>query len=645
MTTILAATHGVALIAYALACLALGAAVLRVLLPPQATSGGVHSLGRSSSAFILGQGVLTQALVLAGLVLDFTSTLVWAAVALSVMLGAVALRAELKPLVIAIGDARAGWRSETSYAWKATALFSGMLLVLWGCAALVYPPMGDGEAFYFVYGKFIAAGGKLAPLTGNYEPFSTIGLLGEVHFAALMSIAGASAAKLFVWLIACAACMALWEIGRTCGLGPRGRLVTVVLTLTSSTFVLYIPDGKVDLFAAALGLGAYYWALQPANSLAPLAASRLSGLFAGLACVAKFSYIPVLAPGLLLLFLLKRSDPGIRSRLLPLANLALFAGLALLPHLTKNTVFFGEPLAPFVTASSERAWLNQVWFGPEATAWIVKTYPLALVFGQYPMQGGTLSFAWLALLPLAFLLPRSCYSLGGPLGQATAAGLLGLVLWVSFRPSVIAPRYILAPLLLLFLPVGKVAETPFGSHTRLLEHAALACLLVACLTNVLSEGRALRDGIAFARGRLPPCYRASIYCAELARVNDVARPGERAFLLLYHSYWLRPDLLLCRNTHAEGLAVKAATSAEDAWSKLAAAGLSLLVVDRTSHAADFKRLWNERPDWIAASELYRGTHVIAYRIASRQSDQATRSCEPGADGGWELREAVAAKGT
>ena len=635
---------GVALVAYALACVALGAAMLRLVLRQQAIDG-VHALARFSSAFIIGQGVLAQALLLAGLVLDFTSTLVWAAVALSIALGARALRAEAKPLSLVARDAWAGWRNEESYAWKAIALLCGALLLLWGCAALAYPPMGDGEAFYFVYGKFIAAGGKLVPLTGDYEPFSTIGLLGEVHFAAVMAIAGAAAAKLLVWLTACAACLALWEIGRTCGLGQRGRLVTVVLTLTSSTFVLYIPDGKVDLFAVALGLCAYYWALQPATTLMPLAASRLSGLSAGLACVAKFSYIPVLAPGLLLLILAKRGGgSGARGRLLVLANLALFAALGALPHLTKNTVFFGEPLAPFVTAVSERAWLNQVWFGPEATAWIVKTYPLALVFGQYPMQGGTLSFAWLALLPLAVFLPRSYYSLKGPLGQATAAGLLGLVLWVCLRPSVIAPRYILAPLLLLFLPVGSAVETLFGAQARLLGRAAVACLLVACLANVVSEGRALRDGIAFVRARLPACYRASIYCTELARVNDVARPGERALLLLYYSYWLRPDLLICRNTARESLAVKRATTVEDAWTKFTAAGLSLLVVDPTSHASDFKRLWNERPDWIVANELYRGTHIIAYRIASRDpAHKATPACERGPEGGWEVAQQVAGK--
>ena len=629
------ATHGLALIAYAIACLALGLGLLRLLLRHQAAC--VPPLARFSSAFIVGQGVLAQLLVLAGLVYDFTGVLVWAAMALSISLGAGALRNEAMPLMIVLRDARAGFRNERSYAWNGIALLSGTLLVLWGCAALAYPPMGDGEAFYFVYGKFIAAGGNLVPLTGNYEPFSTIGLLGEVHFAALMTIAGPAAAKLLVWLTACAACIALWEIGRVCGLGRRARLVTVTLTLTSSTFVLYIPDGKVDLFAAALGLCAYYWALQPAGTLAPSTTSRLAGLCAGLACVAKFSYIPVVAPGLLLLFLVKR-DAGIRDRVVALANLALFAALAVLPHLTKNAVFFGEPLAPFVTSSTDRAWLNQVWFSPEATAWIVKTYPLALVFGQYPMQGGTLSFAWLALLPLALLLPRSFYSLKGALGQATAAGLLALVLWVLLRPSVIAPRYILAPLLLLFLPIGSAVEAQFGSRAKLLGHAAVACLLVACVANILSEGRALRDGIAFARGRLPPCHGASPYCTELARVNEAAHPGERALLLLYYSYWLRPDLLLCRNTYSEGMAVKRATTVEDAWANVIASGLSLLVVDRASHAAEFDRLWSGRPDWIAANELYRGSNVTAYRIASRDSArQTTRSCERSADGGWEVR--------
>src|SRR5688572_16736944 len=132
------AAHALALVAYALACSALGSALLQLLARPQTMGGGVSSLARLSSAFILGQGVLAQLLVLAGLVLNFTSALVWVAMALSIALGAGALRSDARTLVLVARGAWAGWRNEESYAWKAIAVLSGMLLVLWGCAALAY---------------------------------------------------------------------------------------------------------------------------------------------------------------------------------------------------------------------------------------------------------------------------------------------------------------------------------------------------------------------------------------------------------------------------------------------------------------------------------------------------------------------------
>src|SRR3972149_11829335 len=102
-----------------------------------------------------------------------------------------------------------------------------------------------------------------------------------------MTLADPVAAKLFIWIIACSACALLAAIGTLCGLGLRGKVALLVMTLTSSTFVLYVTDGKVDLFAAALGLAAYYCALAIGRSANPQATARAAGVAFGLACVAE----------------------------------------------------------------------------------------------------------------------------------------------------------------------------------------------------------------------------------------------------------------------------------------------------------------------------------------------------------------------
>ena len=630
----------VSLAAYLVGCLSVGVASLRLLAGPSHSWSAVSPFARTSTAFILGQGLLSQVLVLLGLVVDFTPALVWAVLAASIALGVRPLRAELRETFSTSLVSVREWRGETLVG-QTLALVTIGLLALLALAAIVFPPIGDGEAFYFVYGKFIAAGARLAPLTGNYEPFSTIGLVGEVHFAALMSLANPGAAKLFVWFVAVTACVLLAEIGRTCGLGSRGRLAVVVLVLTSSTFALYITDGKVDLFAAALGLGAYLWLLIPDRDVPARVPAGTAGLLAGLACVAKFSYLPVLVPGVLAILLLKPM-PDASTRFRTVLAFGVAAAIAALPHLVKNGVFFGEPFAPFVTASPDRSWISQTWFSPEATAWIVKTYPLALVFGEYPMQGGTISYVWLAFLPLVFLLPRAHWTHASPLALATLAGMIGLVFWVALRPSVIAPRYILAPLLLLLLPVARAIElvSAPGTRARGLDLAVIVTLAIALAATIEPYWNLPREAVAVLRGRLGVCHRAHIFCFDLEPVNQLAKPGERAFLNLYQTYWLRPDLLLCRNTARESDLFKDTHRDSGLWAELFERGFSLVIVDKVSHRRELERLAAEQPPpWLDVRADLAGTRLAVYRIVSRDSGRVPEArCERGPHGTWRVIE-------
>ncbi len=81
----------------------------------------------------------------------------------------------------------------------------------------------------------------------------------------------------------------------------------------------------------------------------------------------------------------------------------------LIPHFIKNALLFGEPFAPFLTLHGQASHItSQRWFSPETTAEIVAVYPLALVFGRYPMMGGTLSPLLLMVAPLVIFLPQPC---------------------------------------------------------------------------------------------------------------------------------------------------------------------------------------------------------------------------------------------
>ena len=87
------------------------------------------------------------------------------------------------------------------------------------------------------------------------------------------------------------------------GVGRVGKWVAVVMMLSSTAVSFYLIDGKVDLFAAAMGVTALYWALRVKRDAGLFPIVCLVGLFTGFAVVAKATYalvvglpvVPVLA--------------------------------------------------------------------------------------------------------------------------------------------------------------------------------------------------------------------------------------------------------------------------------------------------------------------------------------------------------------
>lgn len=621
---------------YALCCACAGNALLG--LPGLARLRPEGEPAAFASAFILGMGVLSQLLMLAGLAAGFTPWMAATILALALLAGA---RATLGAPRAAIEGAAGAWRQwrGATLLWKAAALIAlayaaGLLL-----GALLLPPTGDAEAFYFVFPKFVAGARRLAPMPGDFAAFSSIGLVGEMHFAAILLYAGPPAAKAFAWLVALSACWMLLQIGRACGLGPRGRLVAALLVLTSTTFTAYVTDGKVDLFAAVLGLAACYWALQAGRDAQGNRPALLAGALTGLACIAKISYIPTLVPGVLLILAMRQPSPWRRDALARWAiPFCVAAAIAFAPHLVKNAAFFGQPLAPFYPPGSGTA-LNQVWFSPEATRWIVMTYPLALVFGQYPMQGGTLSYLALALAPLAIFLRRPARWRDSNLALVTLAGLLGMAIWLVLRPSVLAPRYHLASLLLLFLLPSRALEHLALEQpgAKILKAAIAGSFALTLLVLVQPLWALAKEARGFLRAPMPACYRASPYCEALLQVNARTPPGGRIFLGTFYAYWLRPDLLACRST-VDDVGIRLLPDPAARWAELYARGFETLVMDKTSHAQILARFDPAAaPAWLEVRAVPASGPLVVYAIASRDpARKPSRACRARAAGGWEV---------
>ena len=377
----------VALAADTLASLTAGSVVVRLA----SGAASFSPAARLASAYLLGQGLLAAVWLLLALAAALSPTAIGVSVVLALLAGAPSALRLARGLPGQIEGAATALRHESG-PWRAVPL-AALLLAAAGGTTLGRSVLGDASAFYLAVGKAVAASHRLVPLPG-YEIFTQVGLLGEMHYAALIAVGAPDAAPLVAWPVLLAIAILVGSLSGRVGCGPRGRWLAVSCLLTSSAALAVLGDGKVDLWGAALGLAAALWAITPGGAFS-------AGLFFGFSVVAKLSNLLGLAPALGLL-LLGRTW---RSRSVrPLAAAAAGTVLALAPHVLKNAVLFSQPFAPFGVASG--GWAEQTWFGPATTRRLLLTYPLALTFGDYWAQLGHLSPLVLAYLPLAFLLPR-----------------------------------------------------------------------------------------------------------------------------------------------------------------------------------------------------------------------------------------------
>lgn len=533
------------------------------------------------------------------------------------------------------------WRdANTNWILGALTLCVLGVSVWFGILAFVRPPFGDADAFYFVYPKIIAATGELALMPGNYRDFSSNGLSGELHFSALMAIGTPEGAKLFAWVTGMGLLFQLRNITKVVGGGTFAQVAASAMLVTSTTFSDYLSDGKVDLFAACTAMAATLCLLNIRESKPAYINIILAGFLTGISIAAKFSYIVAFLPAVLLLLWFHvtkgsgtESNSSQETIFKKLALFCFAAFIGLLPHLLKNYYLFGQPLAPFVGMTQN--WADQNWFSVSDTAWIVATYPFALVFGQYPMQGGNISIIWLAALPLILLMrrPRGLHEiLQNPLGPLSASACVGLLCWLLVKPSVFAPRYLLATLVML-MPLPAIAAERvlrYESRPRAVLYGFVLLVgitLIAQPTIPPAGVWSLLPGKVFnhIKNERPACGLAiSSYCSGFALLNATARKGERTFVAGYYTYFLRTDQLQCINQEND-FALLNRTTPSEIWTALFDNGFTHIAVQKATHGQYLERLNpRETPSWLKVTEELAGSDMPIYRLESLESERRPR---------------------
>ncbi|MDP3920723.1 MAG: hypothetical protein Q8R76_07965 [Candidatus Omnitrophota bacterium] len=616
---------------YVMACLGFGYVLARSFMTADADADRAIPLGVWGTSFLLGQGLLANVWLLLALGAHFSPQIIMGVVAL----GVVALGIVCLPRLVLIPRLYRSFLSSLEMSPPIWIVLAGMTVLLFMYqAVLALQPLRPGEdaaVFYMAIAKLISSSYKLVPLTG-LESFTQIGLQAELHYAALMSLNGPQAARLFNWAEALAVGAMSVALASHLGLGRRGKWIVLMIVITSTVVTHSIWVAKVDLFAAAMGIAAYYWGLHVGDGRKSTALP-LAGLFTGLAVVAKIPYAATLLPSVLILVVWRRlldANPRTASRILVLVVRTVLAFgfwvvLPLLPHMFKNSRLFGEPLAPFVGPWFS-VWVKDTSVSAELPASSLWAFPIMLTFGKSQLQIGNLSPLLLAFAPLVLLLPKAQRWSRSPMVQLSLAAIMGIMLWKFVRPYAIAPRFLLATLLVLSVPVAAGAEYLFQakSQSRWLRTAVLFCLGFMLTMTMHTHLRQIRstDPLRHALGLLPECDAQVSICRAFDVVNQKALPGERVFLTAHYPYWLRADLAQCSSSeteHAEHL------QAEKRWAYLHDRGFQYVIFyeDAYEGVRDSFNL-DSVPDWLHIETLYRDGGYAVFHLKYRDRSQKPR---------------------
>lgn len=640
---------------YTFACLSLGARVQSLILRRSIDNWREENIyGYFASAFLLGHGLL-------GLVWTLIGTAGWFSVEIVGLVTGLAL---LSGVRLAAGLSRdlgrqARWHLVSLWkhepiGWIALAGLTILLALLYALLALMPPQHVDALAFYMPLPKLIGETGTLMAVP-NFEAFSRIPLMAELHFAALFTLESMQAAKLFVWVVTLAGVLMFIGLMRDLGLERRIRWLALAAVFSSTVITNLIWNGKVDLFGMGLALAVFYWTLQmngdPRRDRMLIV---LVGLFAGLAIVAKYTYIVFLPVCTIILVAwrylsLRDNGPLLRKENLrglfgTMVILGITAFAPAIPHIIKNTVVFNEPLAPLIGTGFETS--QGDWYVTSVVARIIATYPVTITYGSYPGQGGRLSPIILALLPLVLLLLRHRIDFKSKWVQLGGTAIVGIVLWMAMLPSVFAPRYYM-PLLLVYILVvlaGFARLQELLPRPDSLRVGVVVMSLIVLLVNVDSLRSESIAALRYATGTAGECETdhlpSNTICQMSEILNEDAAEGDRIYTVTFSIYWLRTDLMQCIIGSADSQVTDIGDrEIDEIWHHLAERNFRYMMIDRQVYSEFFDDMDPTlAPEGVEVETLFLNGFGALYRIEGEVRRNSQVECREVEEAIWKVED-------
>jgi len=503
-------------------------------------------------AFAFGQGVLATAFEFAALAGWLTTAVVATLMSAGAVVALVAFARTLPEWRATVVRACRAWLA-AGLVWKVIAL-AVVLFFVYGFSAVGGWLIVDSPAFYLAIAKMVGGTGRLTALPG-YDPFSSIGLLAELLTAALFRLGmSGTDPRVLPWVSFVPTLALLYGLARACGLGRRGSVLVAAMAVSSSAVVMLWGSGKTDLLAVGPAVAACVVMLVSWEAPDSRATLLVAGLLTGFACVFKLSYLIAFLPVVAVLAIwpilgrVQLGEPAGRRELFTLtfrAAVPLTIGflLAFAPNLVKNHVILGNAFASNAL---------DPFFSKATTMRVVLTYPLALTYGRYWGEVGTISPLVLAYAPLALAFhPTSGHWTSNRIFAMSAAAVAGTIAWMVLCPSALAPRYILVTLLLFAIPAASAAEV-LSRRRALFSVVLLAAVLVVLMVTPAHANRdyptlvSLTRTISSILGPQTTCSGSHPFerdCVASETINAMASPGDRVLTLTWVRFWLHPDLM------------------------------------------------------------------------------------------------------
>jgi hypothetical protein len=437
---------------------------------------------------------------------------------------------------------------------------------------LISRPISDALAYYLVQPKLIALTHQLTTAQ-NFESFLQSSAFIELNSAGVFFYSGEVGIRFYLLFSGIILLKVVWEICQQLRLNRLSSQLVLFFMATSTFLTNTMADGKTDNLSTLWFMASFSLLLASMNEWNEKF-FVLFWLILSFAVLSKISFA-VMIPSLLIYFFSTNTGRSRRAVLVACAYVTLGFSLPIIINCLKNLVVFSDPFAPFISRFSEQSaqLLNQEWFSPENTKWIIISYPFALFFGQYPMQYGNITPFLLLGVPLLFTLKNLAKDEKRKAQTLFVMGFVPIVLWLLVKPSVIAPRYIGPAFILIMIAVGFFASK---NIEKMLSQGLILILVLAhlSLNTVLS---AVSNDTRFYLGSKSPEILLYDHLSTLRSGSDLI------YLSTYNSSMLDNNSLECSSVIHQFVPKVDSKEQGAIWVDLYAQGFRFVVSDESTH--------------------------------------------------------------